>query len=120
MTWLLAALVLVLLGASSLLAQWPAYSSGLPDPHAIQRGPGFNLAIYKILLLLIPFWAWVKSADWVSRDTAELGEAIGMPAQIWNPIVVFSFLAVFMVVMLRFRSSSRAMPWCCWPTWCRL
>ncbi|MDX1948533.1 MAG: ATPase, T2SS/T4P/T4SS family [Pirellulaceae bacterium] len=96
----LAALAAWMAGGETLLAQWPAYTTGLADPHAIQRGPGFNLAIYKLLLLLPPFWAWVKSADWVSRDTAERGEAIGLPAEIWNPVMVFSFLLVFMTLLI--------------------
>src|SRR4030095_14006281 len=72
---------------------WPAYGT-------FARGPGFYLAFYKLFLLLFVFWLWVKSADWVSRDSAELGDAIGMPYQVWNPIVVFSFLLVFMTLGL--------------------
>jgi type II secretory ATPase GspE/PulE/Tfp pilus assembly ATPase PilB-like protein len=90
------ALVLLLAGGEALQAQdaWPA-SAG-----AFARGPGFYLAFYKLFLLLFVFWLWVKSADWVSRDSAELGEAIGMPSQVWNPIMVFSFLLVFMTLGL--------------------
>ncbi len=93
-TWL-AALLLLLITSGELIAQdaWPTYSSG-------QRGPGFYLALYKIFLLLVVFWMWVKSADWVSRDSLELGDAIGMPAKIWNPIVVFSFLVAFVILGL--------------------
>jgi type II secretory ATPase GspE/PulE/Tfp pilus assembly ATPase PilB-like protein len=100
MTWLLAALALALLAGGSLAAQeaWPAYSSGQADPHAIVRGQGFYLAIYKLVLLLIPFWLWVKSTDWIARDTEELGDAIGMPPKIWNPVVLFSFVLVFMTL----------------------
>ena len=95
-TWLATALVLLLGGGDALLAQdaWPAY------PGTFARGPGFYLAFYKLFLLLCVFWLWVKSADWVSRDSAELGEAIGMPYQVWNPVVVFSFLLVFMTLGL--------------------
>ena len=60
---------------------------------------------------LLVFWLWVKSADWVSRDSLELGDAIGMPAKIWNPIMVFSFLLVFISSAWRFRSSSPALRW---------
>jgi type II secretory ATPase GspE/PulE/Tfp pilus assembly ATPase PilB-like protein len=98
--WLSAA-ALVLLAAGNLAAQeaWPAYNSG-SGPHEINRGPGFYLALYKIFLLLIVFWLWVKSADWVSRDSLELGDAIGMPAKIWNPIMVFSFLVALVILGL--------------------
>ncbi|MEX2173161.1 MAG: ATPase, T2SS/T4P/T4SS family [Pirellulaceae bacterium] len=100
--WLAAAWLLILLGGETLPAQetWPAYSSGLESPHEIARGPGFYFAFYKVFLLLIVFWLWVKSSDWVSRDSLELGEAIGMPARIWNPIVVFSFLLVLVTIGL--------------------
>ena len=62
---LLIAALLVLAGGSELLAQdaWPAYSSGNPDPHYIARGPGFYFAIWKIVLLLVVIWAWVKSVS---------------------------------------------------------
>ncbi len=95
-TWLAAAAVLVLASGENVLAQdaWPTY------PGTFARGPGFYLAFYKLFLLLFVFWLWVKSADWVSRDSAELGEAIGMPYQVWNPIMVFSFLLVFMTLGL--------------------
>jgi len=94
--WCAAAACFVLACGEPLSAQedWPA-SAG-----TFTRGPGFYLAFYKIFLLLFVFWLWVKSADWVSRDSAELGEAIGMPYQVWNPIVVFSFLLVFMTLGL--------------------
>ena len=96
MMWLAAPLLLVLVGGEVLVAQdaWPAY------PGSFARGPGFYLAFYKIFLLLFVFWLWVKSADWVSRDTLEMGDAIGMPSQVWNPVMVFSFLLVFMTLGL--------------------
>lgn len=100
-TWLALAALLILCGSELVAAQesWPAYPSA-GDEHAIDRGPGFYLALYKIFLLLILVWLWVKSADWVSRDSVELGDAIGMPYRVWNPIMVFSFLLVFMTLVL--------------------
>jgi type II secretory ATPase GspE/PulE/Tfp pilus assembly ATPase PilB-like protein len=99
---LAAAAAIVLLCGGELLAQesWPAYPGDAGDPHAIARGPGFYFALYKIFLLLFVFWIWAKSTDWVSRDSVEMGDAIGMPYQIWNPIMVFTFLLVFMTVGL--------------------
>ena len=95
----LAALLLVLGLGGELAAQdaWPAYSTGLPGPHDIARGPGFYFAWWKLLLLVAVVWAWVKSADWVSRDTLELSDATGMPAQVWNPVMVFSFFIAFLL-----------------------
>ncbi len=96
MTWLAVASLIVLMGGETLLAQddWPDF------PGTFVRGPGFYVAFYKLFLLLFVFWLWVKSADWVSRDTAEMGDAIGMPSQVWNPIMVFTFLLAFMTLGL--------------------
>lgn len=92
---MLAALFLVLGAGGELLAQdaWPAYTT----PFA--RGPGGYLAWWKLLLLGLVVWLWVKSADWVSRDSLELGSATGLTAQIWNPVVVFSFLVAFLLAI---------------------
>jgi type II secretory ATPase GspE/PulE/Tfp pilus assembly ATPase PilB-like protein len=99
----LAVLLLALNAAVGVAAQdaWPTSltSEQLAD-HSFTRGPGFYLALYKIFLLLLVFWMWVKSADWVSRDSLEMGDAIGMPAKIWNPIMVFSFLVAFVILGL--------------------
>src|SRR4051812_9676400 len=56
-----------LLLAGTLPAQdaWPAFSTGLPDPNAIARGPGFYAAIWKLVMLVALVWLWVKSAGWV-------------------------------------------------------
>lgn len=97
----LAACAVMSLVGGELAAQdaWPAYTSGLTDPHAIARGPGFYAAPWKLVLLLIVIWAWVKSADWVSRDTDELGEAIGLPGIVWKPILVFAPLVGFLLAI---------------------
>jgi len=98
---LLAAGFLVLATGGTLLAQdaWPAYSTGLQDPNAIARGPGSYFALWKLIALAVIFFAWVKSVDWVGRDTAQMGEAIGMPPKIWNPVVVFPFLLGFLAAI---------------------
>src|SRR5262249_36769906 len=74
-------------------------STGSADPHFLPRGPGFYLAVWKLLLLAALVWLWVKAADFVARDTVELGNSIGMPARIWNPGVVFSFLVAFLAAI---------------------
>jgi type II secretory ATPase GspE/PulE/Tfp pilus assembly ATPase PilB-like protein len=98
---LLAAALVVLASGGDVAAQdaWPAYTSGLPDPHAIARGPGFYIAPWKLVLLLVLVWMWVKSADWVGRDTDEMGDAIGMPGKIWNPVIVFAPLVGFLLAI---------------------
>jgi type II secretory ATPase GspE/PulE/Tfp pilus assembly ATPase PilB-like protein len=98
----LAALLLLLFGGGQLFAQdaWPAFSSSSPDPNSIVRGPGFYFTPWKLVMLLALVWLWVKSADWVGRDTDEMGDAIGMPGRIWNPILVFVPLIGFIIAMI--------------------
>jgi type II secretory ATPase GspE/PulE/Tfp pilus assembly ATPase PilB-like protein len=98
---LLTAALLVLVGGGELAAQdaWPAYATGNPDPHQMIRGPGFYIAPWKLILLLVVAWAWIKSADWIGRDTDELGEAIGMPGVVWKPIIVFLPLVGFLLAL---------------------
>lgn len=93
---LLGALGLTLLLAGTLEAQqWPAYPSDqLPD-----RGPGDYLAWYKLLACWLVVLFWVKTTDWVGRDSYEIGDNIELPAAIWNPIVVFTFLVGFLLVL---------------------
>src|SRR5437870_12866818 len=95
--WLAAAL-LILAGGGELAAQdaWPA--SSLPG-NDIARGPGSYFAIWKLVLLVAVAWMWIKSADWVGRDTDEIGDAIGMPGRIWNPIIVFAPLLGFILAI---------------------
>jgi type II secretory ATPase GspE/PulE/Tfp pilus assembly ATPase PilB-like protein len=98
---LLAGGLLLLLAGGELAAQeaWPAYATGNPDPNAIVRGSGFYVAVWALVLLLVVVWAWVKSADWVGRDSDELGEAIGMPGILWKPILVFVPLVGFLLAL---------------------
>ncbi|MCU0962546.1 MAG: Flp pilus assembly complex ATPase component TadA [Pirellulaceae bacterium] len=86
----------VLASAGRLAAQeWPYYPvEQLPD-----RGPGDYLAWYKLLVCGLLFLCWVRTTDWVNRDNFELGESIDMPARIWNPLVVFSFLVAFLLAI---------------------
>ena len=92
--FLAAAFLLSLVACAA--AQWPDY----PADAATKRGPGFYFAIYKIVLLMIPFWLWVKTADWLGRDAALHSDKTGLTTDIWNPIAVFSFLFTFMVLGL--------------------
>src|SRR3954470_23979519 len=100
MIWV-AAVFLLLAGGGVLPAQdaWPAYSSGLTDANALARGPGFYIAIWKLVMLLVLVWIWVKSAGWIGSETEEMGDAIGMPGRIWNPIIVFVPLLGFLLAI---------------------
>ncbi|WP_425614121.1 ATPase, T2SS/T4P/T4SS family [Anatilimnocola sp. NA78] len=94
------AALIVLIGVGVADAQWAEYTTGESDPHTLNRGGGWYLAIWKILLLLFTFWMWVKTTDWISQDTHEIGKSIGLPPEVWNPVAVFSFLLVFIIAML--------------------
>lgn len=98
--WLLLATAILAVGAEVASAQsaWPQYTTD--TSHTIVRGPGFYFAIWKLILLLIPFWLWVKTADWIARDLAELGDSMGLPADIWNSVSVFTFPLVFVTLTL--------------------
>lgn len=93
-TALLAAAIALLL-TPALHAQWPDY----PASSAAVRGPGFYFAIYKIILFLIPFWLWVKSADWLGRDANIHGDKTGLKPEVWNPIYVFGFFVLYLIAI---------------------
>lgn len=86
----------VLAQARLLAAQeWPYY----PVDQLPGRGPGDYLAWPKLLACGLLFLFWVRTSDWVNRDNFELGESIDMPAEVWNPIVVFSFLVALLLAI---------------------
>lgn len=87
----------VALISTDALADWPPYP--LPS-HDAARGPGFNFALYKILLLLPLVWGWVFTTERLAKDAEDTGEKIGMPNTIWTPVFVFPFLIGLLVVGL--------------------
>ena len=60
------------------------------------RGTGFYLSWMKIATIWLLFLAWVGVADWVNRDL----EDTGLKWQMWNPIVVGSFMATMLLSLL--------------------
>ena len=66
------ALAVALLLTGTLAAQeWPAYRG---DP--LQRGPGDYLAWYKILCCALVFIFWVRTTDWINRDSLEIDDPL--------------------------------------------
>ncbi len=61
--------------------------------HSIDRGSGFNFSIWKLVLLLILFWVWVRTTDWASRDC----QWVGLNYSKWNTAIVLSFFLGFFV-----------------------
>lgn len=78
---------------------WPNYQTEATPEHYLQRGSGWYFAIYKLVLILLTFWCWVRAADWVNRDLFKTGETSKLSATLWNPIIVFSFFAGFLFVI---------------------
>lgn len=63
------------------------------DAHSIPRVTRPFVAWPKLLVIWLLFLLWVKSADWVNRDTQIFDLGYGL----WNPIIFFPFLAVLLL-----------------------
>jgi type II secretory ATPase GspE/PulE/Tfp pilus assembly ATPase PilB-like protein len=63
------------------------------DAHSIKRLKQPFIAWPKLLLLFIVILLWVKSADWVNRDSQIYNLGYGT----WNPILFFPFFAILLL-----------------------
>jgi type II secretory ATPase GspE/PulE/Tfp pilus assembly ATPase PilB-like protein len=63
------------------------------DPHSVPRLHRPAIFWGKLLGIWLLFLLWVKSADWVNRDTQIFDLGYGK----WNPILFFPFLAVLLL-----------------------
>ena len=63
------------------------------DAHSIPRSnqPAFNWL--KLLSLFLLVLIWVKSADWINRDSQIFDQGYGM----WNPMIFFPVLVCFLL-----------------------
>jgi type II secretory ATPase GspE/PulE/Tfp pilus assembly ATPase PilB-like protein len=63
------------------------------DAHSIPRSnrPAFNWL--KLASLFLLFLIWVKSADWINRDSQIFDQGYG----IWNPVIFFPMLACLLL-----------------------
>jgi type II secretory ATPase GspE/PulE/Tfp pilus assembly ATPase PilB-like protein len=68
------------------------------DAHSIKRPHSPEISWPKLLLLLLVIMLWVKSADWVNRDSQIFNLGYGK----WNPILLFPFLAILLVCAFPF------------------
>ncbi len=74
-------------------AAWPTHSLA---PHNHARGPGWYVSLWKVGLIFFTFLIWCRTTDWVSRDVGP----VGLPYDVWNPIVFAPFFIVFFLFML--------------------
>ncbi|MFO0884797.1 MAG: ATPase, T2SS/T4P/T4SS family [Pirellulales bacterium] len=99
--WLLMAGLVLCVAGDVLLAQQPAaYIPVSPESDVPDRGPGFYLAAWKLILLWFTFLAWLFSTDRIGQDAIQVGDGIGMPFGVWNCVTAFSFVAVFLLAAL--------------------
>ncbi|HEX3599300.1 MAG TPA: ATPase, T2SS/T4P/T4SS family [Lacipirellulaceae bacterium] len=63
------------------------------DAHSIPRLKHPAISWVKLLGIWLLFIIWVKSADWVNRDSQITNQGYGK----WNPIMMFPFLAVILL-----------------------
>ncbi|MGL4513725.1 MAG: ATPase, T2SS/T4P/T4SS family [Lacipirellulaceae bacterium] len=66
------------------------------DAHSIARLDTPSVSWLKVILTLLVLFAWVRTADWVSRD-AQLFD-IGHVA--WNPVVVIPYVGAFLASLV--------------------
>ena len=78
---------------------WPSIPVSDEDPHEIVRGPGGYFSWIKLILLVVPFLVWVRLADWVNRDSVQYHVFSQLKPEIWNPIVVFTYLGGLILVI---------------------
>ncbi len=85
--------------ATPLLGQsgWPDYPS--LGRHAIERGPGNYFSWIKLALIIAVFLVWVRVADWINRDAIRFSRHTGFVPQLWNPVIVLSFVAGLLAVL---------------------
>lgn len=48
------------------------------------RGEGFYFDIFKVVLFLAIYFAWIKTSSWVDRDAQELS----LPTDVWNGLML--------------------------------
>jgi type II secretory ATPase GspE/PulE/Tfp pilus assembly ATPase PilB-like protein len=65
------------------------------DEHSIWRSKRPFVSWLKLFGLWFLFIIWVKSADWVNRDTQIFDQGYGT----WNPILYFPFVLLFFVLV---------------------
>jgi type II secretory ATPase GspE/PulE/Tfp pilus assembly ATPase PilB-like protein len=66
------------------------------DEHSIARFTAPSVSVLKMLLTLMVFFAWVRTADWVNRDA----QVFDLGYVAWNPVVVLPFVVAFLAALV--------------------
>lgn len=66
------------------------------DEHSIFRNPSPSVSWWKMLLVVVVFFCWVRTADWIGRDARiyKLGH------EHWGIVAVFPFFLAFLISLL--------------------
>ncbi len=97
-----------------LLLVWVAWAVAIPVAESLAQGAGAGLTMdkwndahsvarytkptvfwLKLLMIFLVYLVWVKSADWVNRDSQIYNIGYGK----WNPIIFFPVLAVLLLLV---------------------
>ena len=69
------------------------------DKKAAFKPAAGSLSYLKIGLIILFFLPWVRYVDSINRDTMEFGKKLQLEPEIWNPILVGSFLIGLLAVL---------------------
>lgn len=60
---------------------------------------GGYLSLLKIGLVAVVFLIWVRLCEWINLDALRFSKKSGLDPEVWNPILVSSFLVTFVAVI---------------------
>jgi len=70
--------------------EWPIYPI---NGHHLERGSGGYLSLGKLAALIGLYLLWVKTTDWVNRDT----QILELPHVVWNGVNFFPYVVAFIL-----------------------
>lgn len=77
----------------------PAVVTGVDkwdDEHSILRSKSYSMSFIKLGLVVFAVLAWVRTGEWVNRDSQIYDLGYGL----WNPIAVFPFVIAGVLMLL--------------------
>jgi type II secretory ATPase GspE/PulE/Tfp pilus assembly ATPase PilB-like protein len=96
----LATVLVVFLGTAALATADELLPPVLAQSPGISRGPGFYLNLYKFVPVLLVYFLWAWTSDWVDNDAKEL---LNVKFALWNSVIFFSgVLGLIMVFAIPF------------------